>query len=493
VTEKVAIVWFRNDLRLADHPALQRALSSNARIVALYIYSPDEAGDWAPGAASRVWLHQSLRSLRSALSGRGNQLVIRRGDSLKALLDVVAQTGATEVYANAQYEPARRQRDDEIAQALSAVGCEFERLNGNLLVAPGSIVTQDGSPYRVFTPFWKNFLANFTIGPAEPAPTKIPALHKPVDSLTISSLGLLPTHPWADALLKHWQPGEDSGQKILASLDDELVADYPENRDLPAAPGTTRLSPYLHFGELSPRQVASRLEQVRTFHSETGVIRGADTILRQLLWRDFAHHVLVHFPATTDTPMNARFSAFPWQRDDHLLQAWQRGQTGIPIVDAGMRELWHTGWMHNRVRMLCASLLTKNMKIHWLEGARWFWDTLVDADLAQNSMNWQWVAGSGVDAAPYFRIFNPVTQGEKFDADGMYVRRWVPELSKLPSKWIHRPWQAPADVLHTSGVSIDGNYPYPVVDIAQSRLDALAAYKKLAGNDAGTKSRRSAA
>lgn len=475
----VAIVWFRHDLRLADHPALHQALETGARIVPLYVHCPDEAAPWTPGAASRWWLHHSLASLAQSLAQSGNRLVIRRGNSLDVLTDVINETGARSIYVHELYEPALRRRDDAIAVALDRRGISFTRVNGNLLSRPGSIATNEGAPYRVFTPYWKRFLKTWHSPEPLPAPVNIPGIDKELASLDVEALSLLPDHPWQKKLQQHWQPGETQAQKVLAALDNEPVADYPEQRDRPAAPGTTRLSAHLHFGELSPRQVANRLEQVRSQYTGYGVSAGADTILRQLVWRDFAHQVLVHFPHTTDTPMNPRFESFPWQRDDRLLGAWQRGVTGIPIVDAGMRELWQTGWMHNRVRMICASLLTKNMRIHWLEGARWFWDTLIDADLAQNTMNWQWVAGSGVDAAPYFRIFNPVTQGERFDSDGAYVRRWLPELAQLQNKWIHKPWQAPGSLLQSSGIALGEDYPLPVVDLGRSRDAALLTYRQL--------------
>lgn len=474
----VAIVWFRNDLRLADHPALIRATESGARIVALYIYSPDEAAPWSPGDTSRCWLHHSLLSLAHSLEQRGNRLIIRTGNSLDVLTDIIKETGARHIFAHELCEPALRKRDEQITFLMAERDISFYTFNGNLLAPPGSITTKEGKPYRVFTPFWKSFQRNYTIDFPQATPNTIPRLQKTIASLTVDELELLPQHAWDKRLFNHWQPGENAAQKVLHSLDAQLVSGYPKNRDLPGTSGTTLLSPYLHFGELSPRQVAFKLEQVRNEHTNIGVGSGAESILRQLVWRDFSHHVLAYFPHTVDTPMNPRFESFPWQDNDRLLGAWQKGETGIPIVDAGMRELWHTGLMHNRVRMICASLLTKNMMIHWLEGARWFWDTLLDADLAQNSMNWQWVAGSGVDAAPYFRIFNPVTQGEKFDTKGTYIRRWVPELNNLPNKWIHKPWQAPTNLLTESRVRLDINYPSPVIDIAQSRIDALAAYKK---------------
>lgn len=475
----VAIVWFRNDLRLADQPALASAIESGACIVPLYIHSPDEAAPWSPGGASRVWLHHSLATLANALGQRGNRLVIRSGRSIDCLLDIVGETGAGAVYANEIYEPALHERDREVRGRMAERNIQFILSNGSLLTRPDEITTKDGKPYRVFTPFWKNFLRHAAIDDPLPAPARIPALDRSVASEPIGSLGLLPRRRWGEQLLAHWQPGEAGAQRMLDSLDGERVSAYPGERDLPALRGTTRLSPYLHFGELGPRQVLAKLERLRNQCRGAGVSAGVDAIARQLVWRDFAHHVVRHFPHTTDAPMNPRFVEFPWQHDSRLVEAWQRGETGIPIVDAGMRELWQTGWMHNRVRMICASLLTKNMRVHWREGARWFWDTLVDADLAQNSMNWQWVAGSGVDAAPYFRIFNPVTQSLKFDTEGDYIRRWVPELAGLPGKWIHQPWQAPAAVLRDAGIEPGEHYRSPIIDLKQTRGEALAAWRDL--------------
>jgi deoxyribodipyrimidine photo-lyase len=475
----IAIVWFRNDLRLADQPALASAIESGAGIVPLFIHSPGEAAPWSPGGASRVWLHHSLSSLANALAQRGSRLVIRSGRSIDCLLDIVDETGAGAVYANENYEPALHERDREVHRRLAKRKVPFILSNGSLLTRPDAVATKEGKPYRVFTPFWKNFLRQAVAGDPLPAPARIPAPPGDVASGQVEALDLLPHESWARKIMTHWQPGEVAAGRVLESLDEARLAGYPTNRDLPGTAGTTRLSPYLHFGEISPRQVMARLEHVRDVCRGPGVATGADAILRQLVWRDFAHHVLRHFPHTTDAPMNQRFAEFPWCDDPRRLEAWQRGETGIPIVDAGMRELWQTGWMHNRVRMICASLLTKNLRIHWREGARWFWDTLVDADLAQNSMNWQWVAGSGVDAAPYFRIFNPVTQGLKFDAEGGYVRRWVPELAGLPGKWIHQPWQAPAAVLRDAGVEPGEHYPLPIVDLKQTRDEALAAWRDL--------------
>ncbi|MGD8310060.1 MAG: deoxyribodipyrimidine photo-lyase, partial [Chromatiales bacterium] len=322
----------------------------------------------------------------------------------------------------------------------------------------------------VFTPFWKACLRRPP--PAAPlaAPEKLPPCPD-VDSLALDALGLLPRIPWDAGLRETWRPGEAGALRRLDGFCRKGLDAYADARERPAVVGTSRLSPRLHFGELSPRQVWWRAVREDS--------PGGEAFLRELGWREFAHHLLHHSPETLERPMDRRFEAFPWREDPEALRAWQSGRTGIPLVDAGMRELWHTGWMHNRVRMVVASLLTKNLRIHWLEGARWFWDTLVDADLANNTLGWQWVAGCGADAAPYFRIFNPVTQGQRYDPEGAYVRRWVPEIGRLPDRWVHRPWQAPEKVLREAGIRLGSDYPEPIVDLKESRREALAAYEQV--------------
>ena len=475
---KTAIVWFRTDLRLADHPALHAALGAAETVIPLYVHAPQEAAPWAPGAASNWWLHHSLAALDDALRERGARLVLARGDSAAVLARLCAEHGAGVIHATRLYEPALAARDRRLAGELAAQGIALHLHEGATLLAPERMLKPDGTPFRVFTPFWRRLQERYAPQPPLPAPAAVPFPASKVTSLGLDELGLLPRVRWDHGLREHWQPGEEYAARRLAQFAGNTLADYAQARDRPALAGTSRLSPHLHFGELSPRQAWRELSN-GTAAGAPGT-RGTEAWLRELGWREFAQHVLHHFPHTSDAPMDARFERFPWRTDGGaLLAAWQRGQTGIPIVDAGMRELWRTGWMHNRARMLAASLLTKNGLIGWREGARWFWDTLVDADLASNSLGWQWTAGCGVDAAPYFRIFNPVLQGERFDPQGDYVRRWVPELAALEPKHIHQPWRAPPSVLAAHGITLGRTYPRPMIDLAASRAAALAMYKSM--------------
>lgn len=466
------ILWFRNDLRVADNPALTHAVERGCRILPLFILEPDTQ-DWAPGAASRWWLHHSLSKLQRRLAKLGAELVIRRGEPAQILAELGARHGISEVYWNRRYEPQHSACDSALKTTLIDAELSVRSFPGNLLLEPWQLLKGDGGPYRVFTPFWKALQRTLAESTPLPAPERIAGLDDNVGGLKLDELNLLPDIAWDAGLYQAWHPGETGAHaRLHAALDGALLG-YADTRDLPAVSGTSRLSPHLHFGELSPRQVWYAVRAWANGHSGPGYIEAAESFLRQLAWREFAQHLLHHFPHTADQPLDARFAQVSWNDDAQALRAWQRGRTGIPIVDAGMRELWHTGWMHNRVRMLVASLLTKNLRIHWLEGARWFWDTLVDADLGNNTLGWQWVAGCGADAAPYFRIFNPVTQGERFDPEGAYVRRWVPELAGLPDKWIHQPFNAPADVLAAAGLELGRDYPLPIVDLAESRQRAL--------------------
>ncbi len=471
----IAILWFRRDLRLSDQPALAAALRAGYRIVPLYVHAPDEESPWPPGAASRWWLHHSLLALDGQLRSLGSRLLLRSGDSLAQIEQVVETTGAEAVYWNRRYEPAVIDRDERIKRTLRQRGLHVESHNGALLVEPWQVQTGQGDPYKVFTPFWRN--ARERIGPVEPLPEP-QHLSPPPESLATESLAswqLRPEHPWDAGIHGHWQPGTAGARSRLQRFLDAAIASYREQRDRPDHEGTSKLSPHLHFGELSPRQVLAAIEAAVVDGSE-GWRDNADCYVRELGWREFSHHLLYHFPDSAQAPLNARFKDFPWRDDARALSAWRRGRTGIPIVDAGMRELWHRGWMHNRVRMIVASLLTKNLGQHWLHGARWFWDTLVDADLANNTQGWQWSAGCGADAAPYFRIFNPVAQGERFDPDGAYVTAWLPELARLPAKWRQQPWLAPAAVLDSAGVPVGSVYRRPIVDLRRSRERALADY-----------------
>jgi deoxyribodipyrimidine photo-lyase len=466
-----AIVWFRRDLRLADNPALHAALRSQARVTCVYIHAPVEEAPWQPGAASRWWLHHSLEVLDASLRQRGSALILLNGPSVRALQGLIHATGARAVYWNRLYEPAATARDAAVDLALREDGIDTHTFNASLLIEPVQIQTSQGEPYRVFTPFWRKLRAQFAPLPTVGAPVRMTA-PRVAGSVELAALGLLPKVAWDIGFHARWSPGEAGARRLLQRLRERVLSDYPRDRDRPDVDGTSRLSPHLHFGEIGPRQIAWRLQE--TVREAAQPARtGAESLLRELGWREFSQHLLHHFPRTPENSLHSQFAAFPWAADDpEALRRWQHGTTGVPIVDAGMRQLWTTGWMHNRVRMIVASFLTKNLLQHWRHGARWFWDTLVDADLANNTQGWQWSAGCGADAAPYFRIFNPVTQGQRFDPAGEYVRQWVPELADVAPALIHQPWQSAA-LLQQTG------YPAPMVDLPQSRLAALAAYQHM--------------
>lgn len=472
MTSSPTLVWLRYDLRLADNPALAAASAAAGPIAALYIHETD-TGLRPIGAAARWWLHQSLVDLAPRLARLGIPLLVRRGDSAKVLDAVLAETGARAVHWNRRYAPAERAVDEAIKTDLSSRGFTATSHPGNVLAEPWTVETGQGKPYSVFTPFWKS-LRDRPIARPLPAPAaRGPALPSapPVDDDYVAPR-------WSEKLASHWQVGEAAAARRLVQFLDTAVARYPEQRDRPGVDATSRLSPYLRFGEVSPRQVwhaaRTRAEMVP---DQAGAI---EKFLSELAWRDFSYHQLFFREDIAQVPMQPRYAGMAWRDDPVGLAAWQRGQTGIPIVDAGMREMWETGVMHNRVRMLVASLLSKNMLVDWRLGEAWFWDCLVDADIANNPASWQWVAGSGLDAAPYFRIFNPVTQGERFDPDGAYVRRWVPELAKLPDAAIHEPAEAAPDLLRAAGVMLGKTYPHPIVDLKATRQRALDAQAALA-------------
>jgi deoxyribodipyrimidine photo-lyase len=474
-----ALVLFRRDLRLADNPALVAACAAHARILPVFIHAVDEHtpganAPWVAGAASRWWLHHSLASLQTQLQTHQANLHLRQGDSLSVLLELIRQSGAQAVYWNRLYEPATMARDTQIKAALREHGIEVHSQHGALWSEPWKITTQQGEPYRVFTPYWRNLRTRLNAAAPLLEPDAAEWLDVP-GSLPLAALGLLPRTRWDSGLTAAWQPGEPGAREMLELFCDDAINDYAHARDVPARHGTSRLSPHLHFGEISPRQIHFALQE----HSQSIDARRRPDIepyLRELGWREFAHHLLYNFPRTATENFNSRFDGFSWAPpDDVQLERWQQGRTGIPLVDAGMRELWHTGWMHNRVRMVVASFLTKNLRQHWLHGARWFWDTLVDADLANNTLGWQWVAGCGADAAPYFRVFNPVTQAKKFDPQGIYLRRWLPELADAPLDLLHEPWKDPS-------MPARSGYPAPMIDVAVSRQDALTAYQSMRGH-----------
>jgi deoxyribodipyrimidine photo-lyase len=474
-----ALLWLRLDLRLADNPALLAALCHGGAVIPVFIHSLGEEKPWASGGASDWWLHQSLAALEKKFRAFGLKIIFRRGPALEVLRALAKETGATGVFWNRRYEPAVIARDAVIKDALRADGRKADDYNAALLHEPWTIRNKSGKPFQVFTPFWKHCSA--LDDPHQPlrTPETIPAPKTWPSSLALAELGLEPQKNWAAGFRVAWQPGEIGAQNNLTNFLSGAFANYSEKRNRPDLIGTSRLSPHLHFGEISPRQIWHAL---KVSAERRGLPRTAwhgSQFLAEVGWREFAHHLLFHFPRTTDEPLRREFEKFPWRDDGKLLRTWQKGQTGFPIVDAGMRELWATGWMHNRVRMIAASFLVKDLLLPWQAGARWFWDTLVDADLAQNSLGWQWTAGCGADAAPYFRVFNPVMQGEKFDPNGDYVRRWCPELAKLPADWIHQPHAAPTEILGAAKIELGRDYPVPVVDHSAARTAALAAFASI--------------
>jgi deoxyribodipyrimidine photo-lyase len=479
VTISPTIVWFRQDLRLQDNPALAAALTRGEPVIAIYVLDDAGEGRWPAGGASRWWLHHSLAALDGSLRLVGSQLHFYRGDSADIIRQVIRDTGAGAVYWNRRYEPAVRQRDSELKTALTTSRIYAASFNGSLLHEPHTVRNQAGKPFLVFTAYWRQVL---TMPVDAPVTIDLSQLKQPAtwpDALPLDALELLPRKSWGDGFAATGTPGEMGAQLRLEEFAAHVVADYATARDFPDTDGTSMLSPALHFGELSPRQVWAAVRGA----TPDALGGGAEVYLKELGWREFSYSMLYHYPHTAEEPLRGSFARFRWAEDSGggLLRAWQRGQTGYPIVDAGMRQLWATGWMHNRVRMIVASFLVKHLRLNWTAGAAWFWDTLVDADLANNTMGWQWSAGSGADAAPYFRIFSPQRQGEKFDANGDYVRRWVPELAALPSKYVHAPSEAPDAVLAAAGVILGTTYPRPIVDHVAARKAAMAAYGEMLG------------
>jgi deoxyribodipyrimidine photo-lyase len=483
------IHWFRNDLRLADNCAFAQACAAGGPVLPVYVH--DDAGSYPPGGASRWWLHHSLASLDGDLRAQGSRLLLRAGPTAAVLAGLARETGAGCITFSRGYEPGDQELDTRLRSALDAQ-VELRPMAGRLLFEPAAIRSGSGRPYQVFTAFWKACLAALPPGAPLPAPRSVPLPERWPRTEELSSLRLLPVAlDWSGGLFARWRPGEGSAMQRLDDFLAAAIAAYGHDRDFPARAGTSRLSPHLHFGEISPRQV---WHVVRTAMAAGTVPEGAGAaFLREIGWREFSAHLLHHHPHLPEQPLRPEFAEFPWEDDATLLRAWQRGRTGYPIVDAGMRELWDTGWMHNRVRMIVASFLVKHLLVPWQAGAAWFHDTLVDADLASNTASWQWVAGCGADAAPFFRIFNPVLQGRKFDPDGSYVRAHLPQLARVPARFVHAPWEAPAEVLATAGVRLGADYPLPVVDHGQARARALDAFARLRGSSAhGGRNRRRA-
>lgn len=470
------IVWLRQDLRLQDNPALFSAAQEGKPLILLYIYDTEYPERWKMGGARKWWLHHSLSALEADLKAKGMRLLLRKGDPLEILKELAKKTKAQAVFWNRCYEPFALKRDRLVEKELKSADITFKNFNGSLLAEPWEITNQSGGSYKVFSQFWKNVLK--AIDPTPPLP--VPKMQPYEDAMHGDSLDdwkLLPSAPdWSEGISAFWKPGERGANEALADFVKDALFIYKEERDFPAKDSTSFLSPHLHQGELSPRQAWHAVAGKGGTGSQKASV---DCFLSEIGWREFSYHLLYHFPDLPQTPFVDKFKRFPWDENARKLKAWQKGITGYPIVDAGMRQLWEIGWMHNRVRMIAASFLTKDLFIHWRKGEEWFWDTLVDADLANNSASWQWVAGSGADAAPYFRIFNPVLQGEKFDSEGEYIREWVPELKLLPAKYIHKPWEAPEEVLKRAGIELGSTYPKPIVDHKEAREEALKRFKAL--------------
>jgi len=467
-----AIWWLRRDLRLADNPALRAALEQCDALLPVYVHAPGEEAPWQAGAASRAWLHHSLAALSRDLDARGSRLLLLRGDSEAELLRLQAQTGAQAVFCNNLYEPRALARDERVFAALQAQGAPVQAFDGNLLLPPQVPRTAAGGTYRVFGAWWRAAEPLLRQARASVAPARLPPVPRACEGEELDGLRLLPSSRWDRKFWdRGWRPGEAGARELLEVFVEGAAHGYAEQRELPGRTGSSRLSPHLHFGEVSPRHALAAVQAATQPR-----VPAADQarFATELGWRDFAVQTLLANPDYGERELDASFRGFRWATPDPAkLRAWQRGRTGVPLVDAGMRELWQTGWMHNRVRMVVASFLTKNLRYHWSHGARWFWDTLLDADLANNSQGWQWTAGTGADAAPYFRVFNPARQGERFDPRGEYVRRWVPELARLPDKALHAPWEHPA-----LAKELAPGYPErPIVDLRASREEALRNFR----------------
>ncbi|MCC7146307.1 MAG: deoxyribodipyrimidine photo-lyase [Phycisphaeraceae bacterium] len=491
MAERVNLVWFRRDLRVDDHPALAAAVRAGGPVVGVYVWSPREDGPWPPGSAAKVWLHHALLDLEKSLAKLGSRLVIRRGGTLEELLKLAQEVGGRKgrpsdakrnvaIYWTRLYEPAALARDQALAKGLSEKGIATQTFNGSLLCEPWEIQTQQDKPYQVFTPFYHAVMKCASLSACQ-APLSVPkrleGLARWPKSLGVADLDLLPDHPWPRGILQAWTISAKAGRELLDQFQSGPIRRYATSRDdLALEDGTSRLSPYLHWGQLSIQRVWQSVCQPSRGAKNSA---GKSAWLRQLIWREFSHHLLYHFPHTPAQPLRESFRHMKWRQDAKALAAWQQGRTGYPLVDAGMRQLWQTGWMHNRARLVAASFLCKHLRQPWLAGARWFWDTLVDADLANNTLGWQWTAGCGADAAPYFRVFNPSLQAQRFDPQGSYVARWIPPLAGLAPPWRHQPWLAPAETLRRAKISLGAAYPKPIIAHAQARADALNAYQQM--------------
>jgi deoxyribodipyrimidine photo-lyase len=473
------IVWFTHDLRLSDHAALTKAAETGRPLLPVYVLDDNTPGDWAMGGASRWWLEQSLQSLASAIKEKGGRLLLRRGKTLDVLQKLAEETAAHGIYFSRNYAPWSGELEQQLAGWCGNNGVECKRFAGYLLFDPDEIRTGSDTPYKVYTPFSKACFSKAPTREPRPMPGSMTFWLGGIKSDDLDDWQLYDGKPdWACAFADRWTPGEQGAQDKLDRFISEAAQDYDDARNRPDMFGTSRLSPHLHFGEISPLQCWHAMRHAMD-DGRRNIDKGGETFLKEILWREFSYHLVCNFENFMTEPFNEKFADFPWADDEDGLKAWQKGQTGYPIVDAGMRELWATGWMHNRVRMIVGSFLVKNLLIPWQKGEEWFWDCLVDADIGANSASWQWIAGCGADAAPYFRIFNPVLQGERYDPDGEYVRRWVPELKDMPKKFVHKPWEAPSDVLAKASVKLGDTYPKPLMDHAKARDRALAAYQQI--------------
>ena len=468
--DSISIYWFRQDLRLSDNPALSAAIESG-KVLPVYILDDINSKDHKMGEASRWWLHHSLINLNEKLNGK---LSFYNDDPSKVFEELIKQYDVNSIFWNRCYEPWRIKRDKDLKIDLEKKNINIETYNGSLLWEPWKVLKSDGTPYRVFSPYYKRGCLGAT-PPREPI--KQPDLENIIsnsfDNLTLSDLNLLPDVKWFNEMEQIWKPGEDGAKDKLHLFLDNGLLGYKEGRNFPSRKNVSQLSPHMHFGEVSPNQVwyGAQLKE-----GEKGIDKDLTHFLSELGWREFSYNLLYHFPSLPKENLQKKFDNFPWEVNEGYLDKWKKGLTGFPIVDAGMRELWQTGYMHNRVRMIVGSFLVKNLLIHWHEGEKWFWDCLIDADLASNSASWQWVAGSGADAAPYFRIFNPIAQGIRFDPDGEYTKKYLPELKNIPNKYLYNPWEAPQDILAEANIELGKDYPQPIVDLKQSREKALDAF-----------------
>ncbi|RCW76837.1 cryptochrome/photolyase family protein [Saliterribacillus persicus] len=470
------IVWFRQDLRLLDNPAMYEA-SQDGVIIPVYI-KEDQIG-----SASAWWLDLSLRSFKEKLDSLGANLILKKGNPHQVLKELASRTGATAVYFNNRYEPHHLENDKILITELKEHGVHVNTFHTNLLFEPGSIRNKQGNPYKVFTSFWKT-CKQIPVQAPLPVPANINWDENKIESCKLEELELVSATNWHQKLEQYWEPGEDATLKKWRTFAEVDIHDYLTYRNDPVLDATSLLSPHLAFGEISPRLIwheskeLEELSEIENLNEEQQ--ESVEGFLRQLVWRDFAYHQLVDFPHIVDKPLQQAYLSFPWNKvEEDTLEAWKKGQTGYPLIDAGMRELWETGWMHNRVRMVVGSFLVKHLLYHWKEGSAWFEDTLVDADLANNTMGWQWVAGTGFDSSPFFRIFNPIKQAERFDPDGTYIKKWLPELRLLPGKYLVEPWKAPTEILENANIKIGVDYPEPIVEHDFARKRALSAYQQM--------------